>query len=292
MALAGKIRKTRLKDQFEKDESSYRLAIKKAKPMAVQPSSDNSKFIAEFIKASISYPNSSKAILKDISLKITKGDRIGLLGKNGTGKSTLSNLITGREGYIKNSGKLLYHNEDLTNLIPEERATKGIFMSFQYPVSIPGINCMHFLRTAVNSIRKSQGNDEYEAGPFIKIFKEKLELVGLDESFVKRSLNAGFSGGEKKRNEILQMLTLEPKLSILDETDSGLDIDALKIVAKGVNNFRDSSRSFIAITHYQRLLEYMEPDFIHVLINGKIVKSGDISLAQEIEQKGYSWLES
>jgi Fe-S cluster assembly ATP-binding protein len=232
-----------------------------------------------------------KIILKNINLDINRGEFHVIMGRNGTGKSTLSNLITGREGYVKNSGKLLYGNEDLTNLIPEERATKGIFMSFQYPVSIPGINCMHFLRTAVNSIRKSQGNDEYEAGPFIKIFKEKLELVGLDESFVKRSVNDGFSGGEKKRFEILQMLLIEPKLIILDETDSGLDIDALKIISEGIKSFRTKDNAFLLITHYYRILEYLKPDHVHVLLDGKIVKSGDETLALKLEQKGYSWLE-
>ena len=232
-----------------------------------------------------------KIILKNINLDMNRGEFHVIMGRNGTGKSTLSNLITGREGYVKNSGKLLYGNEDLTNLIPEERATKGIFMSFQYPVSIPGINCMHFLRTAVNSIRKSQGNDEYEAGPFIKIFKEKLELVGLDESFVKRSVNDGFSGGEKKRFEILQMLLIEPKLIILDETDSGLDIDALKIISEGIKSFRTKDNAFLLITHYYRILEYLKPDHVHVLLDGKIVKSGDETLALKLEQKGYSWLE-
>ena len=233
----------------------------------------------------------NKIILKNINLNINKGEFHVIMGRNGTGKSTLSNLITGKDGYIKNSGNLLYDNQDLTDMIPEERAIKGIFMSFQYPVSIPGINCMHFLRTSVNSIRKSQGNDEYEAGPFIKIFKEKLKLVGLDESFIKRSVNDGFSGGEKKRFEILQMLLIEPKLIILDETDSGLDIDALKIISEGIKSFRSRDNAFLLITHYYRILEYLNPDYVHVLLDGKIVKSGDKSLALKLEEKGYSWLE-
>ena len=232
-----------------------------------------------------------KNILKNIDLNINKGELHVIMGRNGTGKSTLSNIIAGKEGYNINKGKISYNNKNLLEMSIEDRALSGIFMSFQYPVSIPGLNTMHFLRTSVNSIRKYQKKEEYSSGEFIKIFKEKMKLVGLDESFARRSVNDGFSGGEKKRFEILQMLLIEPKLVILDETDSGLDIDALKIVAKGVNNFRNKERSFLAITHYQRLLEYMEPDFIHVLIDGKIVKSGGMKLAIELEQKGYSWLE-
>ena len=232
-----------------------------------------------------------KIILKDINLEINKGEFHVIMGRNGTGKSTLSNLITGKDEYYKEKGELLYNNENLTDMLPEERANKGIFMSFQYPVEIPGVNSMHFLRTAVNSIRKSQGNSEYEPAEFIKVFKEKLSVVGLDESFTKRAVNDGFSGGEKKRNEILQMITLEPNLSILDETDSGLDIDALKTVAKGINDYRSPERSFILITHYQRILNYLQSDFVHVLMNGKIVKSGDQELSKELEEKGYSWIE-
>ncbi len=232
-----------------------------------------------------------KIILKDINLEINKGEFHVIMGRNGTGKSTLSNLITGKDEYYKEKGELLYNNENLTDMLPEERANKGIFMSFQYPVAIPGVNSMHFLRTAVNSIRKSQGNSEYEPAEFIKVFKEKLSVVGLDESFTKRAVNDGFSGGEKKRFEILQMLLIEPKLIILDETDSGLDIDALKIVSKGISDFRNSDNAFLLITHYNRILEYLEPDFVHVLLNGKIVQTGDKSLAIKLEEEGYSWLE-
>jgi len=198
-----------------------------------------------------------KIILKDINLEINKGEFHVIMGRNGTGKSTLSNLITGKDDYYKEQGEILYNNENLIDMIPEERANKGIFMSFQYPVSIPGVNTMHFLRTAVNSIRKSQGQNEYDPAEFIKLFKEKLSIVGLDESFTKRAVNDGFSGGEKKRFEILQMLLINPKLIILDETDSGLDIDALKIVSKGINDFKNSNNAFLLITHYNRILEYL-----------------------------------
>ena len=232
-----------------------------------------------------------KIILKNINLEINKGEFHVIMGRNGSGKSTLSNLITGKDGYYKEKGHLLYNNKNLDTMIPEERATEGIFMSFQYPVAIPGVNSMHFLRTAVNSIRKAQGKDEYDPAAFITIFKEKLSIVGLDDSFAKRAVNDGFSGGEKKRFEILQMLLLEPKLIILDETDSGLDIDALKIISKGINNFKSKDNAFLLITHYYRILEYLEPDFIHVLLDGKIVKSGDKNLALKLEEKGYGWLE-
>ena len=232
-----------------------------------------------------------KIILKDINLEINKGEFHVIMGRNGTGKSTLSNLITGKDEYYKETGELLYNNENLIDMLPEERANKGIFMSFQYPVSIPGVNSMHFLRTAVNSIRKSQGNNEYEPAEFIKVFKEKLSVVGLDESFTKRAVNDGFSGGEKKRFEILQMLLIEPKLIILDETDSGLDIDALKIISKGIRDFRNSENAFLLITHYNRILEYLEPDFVHVLLNGKIVQTGNKNLAIKLEEEGYGWLE-
>ena len=232
-----------------------------------------------------------KIILKDINLEINKGEFHVIMGRNGTGKSTLSNLITGKDEYYKEKGELLYNNENLIDMLPEERANKGIFMSFQYPVSIPGVNTMHFLRTAVNSMRKSQEKSEYDPAEFIKIFKEKLSVVGLDESFAKRAVNDGFSGGEKKRFEILQMLLINPKLIILDETDSGLDIDALKIISKGINDFKNSSNAFLLITHYNRILEYLEPDYVHVLLNGKIVKTGDKSLAIKLEEKGYGWLE-
>ena len=233
-----------------------------------------------------------KEILKGISLTINPGELHAIMGRNGSGKSTLANVITGRDQYDVTSGSVTYNGVDLLDMTPEDRALAGIFMSFQYPVVIPGVNNTYFLRAALNAKLKHQGLNEINAADFMRLIREKLKLVNMDEKYLSRAVNDGFSGGEKKRNEVLQMLTLEPALSILDETDSGLDIDALKIVAEGVNNFRNSERSFLAITHYQRLLEYMKPDCIHVLIDGKIVKSGDITLAHELEEKGYSWLES
>ena len=231
-----------------------------------------------------------KIILKNINLKINKGEFHVIMGRNGTGKSTLSNIIAGKDTYEIFDGELLYKNKNLNNLLPEERATNGIFMSFQYPIAIPGVNTMHFLRTAINSIRKSQNKNEYDPASFIKVFKEKAKLVGLDESFSKRAVNDGFSGGEKKRFEILQMLMIKPELIILDETDSGLDIDALKIVANGISNYRSKNNSFILITHYSRILKYLNPDYVHVLHDGEIVKSGDKTLAEKLEKKGYSWV--
>ena len=232
-----------------------------------------------------------KTILNEINLNINKGELHVIMGRNGTGKSTLSNIIAGKEGYNIGGGKLLFNNKNLLDMSIEDRALEGIFMSFQYPVSIPGLNTMHFLRTAVNSIRKHQNKKEYTSGEFIKLFKEKLKVVGLDESFARRSVNDGFSGGEKKRFEILQMLLIEPKLIILDETDSGLDIDALKIVANGINNFKSSQNGFLLITHYYRIIEYLNPNFVHVLLDGKIVKSGDKNLALKLEKEGYGWLQ-
>ena len=232
-----------------------------------------------------------KNILKNINLNINKGELHVIMGRNGTGKSTLSNIIAGKEGYDINKGKISYNNKNLIQMSIEDRALNGVFMSFQYPVSIPGLNTMHFLRTSVNSIRKHQKKEEYSSGEFIKIFKEKMQLVGLDESFARRSVNDGFSGGEKKRFEILQMLLIEPKLVILDETDSGLDIDALKIVANGINSFRTNNNGFLLITHYYRIIKYLNPDFVHVLLDGKIVESGDQKLALKLEKEGYGWLE-
>ena len=233
-----------------------------------------------------------KEILKGINLTIQPGELHAIMGRNGSGKSTLANVITGRDNYEVIKGSILFNNIDLLGMSPEDRALSGIFMSFQYPVVIPGVNNTYFLRAALNAKLKHQGMKEINAADFLRLIREKLNLIQMDEKYLNRGVNDGFSGGEKKHNEILQMLTLEPALSILDETDSGLDIDALKIIANGVNNFRNNDRSFLAITHYPRLLEYMKPDFIHVLIDGEFVKSGDASLAFELEEKGYSWLEA
>ena len=233
-----------------------------------------------------------KTILNGVDLTIKPGELHAIMGRNGSGKSTLANIITGRENYEVSSGIINFNGDNILDMSPEDRALNGIFMSFQYPVVIPGVNNTYFLRAALNSKLKHNGLKEVNAADFMRLIREKLKLVEMDEKYLSRAVNDGFSGGEKKRNEILQMLTLEPQLSILDETDSGLDIDALKIVAEGVNNFRDKKRSFLAITHYQRLLDHMNPDYIHVLIDGKIVKSGDMKLAHELEEKGYSWLEA
>ena len=214
------------------------------------------------------------------------------MGPNGSGKSTLSNAITGRENYNVTKGDIIYKNQSLLDVEPNERALNGIFMSFQYPTVIPGVNNAYFLRAAVNAKKKYNGEKEYDAASFLKFVKTKLKEVDMDPKYLKRAVNEGFSGGEKKRNEMLQLLCLEPELAILDETDSGLDIDALKIIANGVNKYKNSSRSFLVITHYQRLLKYIEPDVVHVLIDGKIVKTGGKELAIKLEEKGYGWLES
>ena len=232
----------------------------------------------------------NKTIIKNINLNIKPGEFHVIMGTNGTGKSTLANILTGKENYNIESGKIIFKNQLINDLSPEKRAQNGIFMSFQYPVSIPGVNTMHFLRTAINSIRKSQNKKEISPADFIKQFKKTLEIVGLDNTFSNRDLNDGFSGGEKKRFEIIQMLLLNPELIILDETDSGLDIDALKIVANGIKNYRNKNNSFILITHYHRILEYLNPDYIHVMLDGSIIKSGDKSLALKLEDKGYNWL--
>ena len=233
-----------------------------------------------------------KTIIKGVNLSMNSGEMHALMGRNGSGKSTLANIITGRDGYEIMEGDILYHGESILDWSPENRALAGIFMSFQYPVVIPGVNNTYFLKAALNAKRKHNGEKELDAAGFLKLIKEKLVEVDMDAKYLQRAVNEGFSGGEKKRNEILQMLTLEPTLSVLDETDSGLDIDALKIVAEGVNKYRNPERSFLVITHYQRLLKYIDPDYIHVLIDGKIVKSGNKDLALELEEKGYSWLEA
>lgn len=233
-----------------------------------------------------------KKILKGLNLSIGKGEVHSIMGPNGSGKSTLASILAGKEDYEITDGDILFNGESILEMSPEERAQEGIFLAFQYPIEIPGVSNSYFLREALNSIRKSKGEDPLKPVEFIKLAKEKIKHLKMDESLLNRSLNEGFSGGEKKRNEILQMSILNPCMSILDETDSGLDIDALQIVANGVNAHKDVNRSFLVITHYQRLLNYIVPDFVHVLVGGVIVKSGDKSLALELESKGYSWLEN
>ena len=227
-----------------------------------------------------------KSILKDFSLKINPGEVHAIMGPNGSGKSTLSNILSGKKGY-EISGEILYENKNLFDLETEERAHKGIFLAFQYPLEIPGVNTNIFLKTSLNAIKKAKGEKELDAIEFLKLVKAKAKKLKFDEEKLNRQLNVGFSGGEKKKNEILQMSILNPKLSILDETDSGLDIDALRTVADGVNSLREKNNSFLIITHYQRLLEYIKPDYVHVLMNGKIIKSGGPELALELEKKGY-----
>ena len=231
-----------------------------------------------------------KEILKGINLEIKAGEVHAIMGPNGAGKSTLSAIIAGNENYEVTEGEILLQDEDISELAPEERAHKGVFLSFQYPVEIPGVSVTNFMKTAINETRKANGQEEMPANEMLKVIREKSELLEIDRKFLSRSLNEGFSGGEKKRNEIFQMAMLEPKLAILDETDSGLDIDALRIVANGVNKLKSDKNAIIVITHYQRLLDYIVPDFVHVLHNGKIVKSGDASLALELEEKGYDWI--
>ena len=230
-------------------------------------------------------------ILKGIDLHVRPGEVHAIMGPNGSGKSTLSKVLAGHPSYEVTGGSITYLGNDLLPLAPEVRAQQGIFMSFQYPVEIPGVTNINFLKAAVNAIRQGQGIKPQDAIEFLSFIREKCKLLDMDESFLYRSINEGFSGGEKKRNEILQMVALEPKLAILDETDSGLDIDALRVISQGVNAMRAPDRAIILVTHYQRLLNYIEPDFIHVLANGRIIKSGDKSLALELEDKGYSWLE-
>ena len=231
-----------------------------------------------------------KGILKGIDLEIKAGEIHAIMGPNGSGKSTLASVITGKEEYEVTEGEILFENEDLEEVSPEERAHKGIFMSFQYPIEIPGITTTNFVKTAINETRKARGEDDMPAKDMLKMLREKCDLLNIDQKFLSRSINDGFSGGEKKRNEIFQMAMLEPKLEILDETDSGLDIDALKIVANGVNKLKSQDNAVLVITHYQRLLDYIIPDYVHVLFDGKIVKSGTKDLAHELEKKGYDWI--
>ena len=233
-----------------------------------------------------------KEILKGINLEINPGEIHAIMGPNGSGKSTLSSVIAGREDYEVTGGSIDFEGEDLLDLDPEERAHKGIFLSFQYPVEIPGVSVSNFIKTAINESRKGRGEEPMEAREMLAKMREKTALLEMDKSYLSRSLNEGFSGGEKKRNEIFQMAMLEPKLAILDETDSGLDIDALRIVAGGVNKLRTADKAVVVITHYQRLLDYIKPDFVHVLYNGRIVKSGGPELAHELEEKGYDWIKA
>jgi len=231
-----------------------------------------------------------KDILKGINLEIKPGEVHAIMGPNGSGKSTLASVITGKEEYEMTDGQILFENENLEDVSPEERAHKGIFMSFQYPIEIPGVTTTNFIKTAINETRKAQGEKEMSAKDMLQKLREKCDLLDIDQKFLSRSINDGFSGGEKKRNEIFQMAMLEPKLAILDETDSGLDIDALKIVANGVNKLKSNDNAVLVITHYQRLLDHIVPDFVHVLFDGKIVKSGGKELAFELEEKGYDWI--
>jgi Fe-S cluster assembly ATP-binding protein len=231
-----------------------------------------------------------KNILNGISLEIKPGEVHAIMGPNGSGKSTLASVLAGRDGYEVTKGTVHYQGEDLLELAPEERAQQGVFLAFQYPVEIPGVSNTNFLRTAVNETRKARGQEPLDAVNFLKLMKKQMQLVEIDQALLSRSLNEGFSGGEKKRNEIFQMAMLEPKLAILDETDSGLDIDALRIVANGVNSLKTKDKGFLVVTHYQRLLDYIVPDFVHVLYKGRIVRSGSKELALELEERGYDWI--
>jgi Fe-S cluster assembly ATP-binding protein len=231
-----------------------------------------------------------KEILKGLDLEIGPGEVHAIMGPNGSGKSTFAHVLSGREGYEVTGGSVNFEGQDLLAMEPEERAHRGLFLAFQYPVELPGVNNTYFLKAALNSIRKSRGEPELDAVSFLRLMKEKLKVLHLDDSLLKRPVNFGFSGGEKKRNEIFQMALLEPKLAILDETDSGLDIDALRIVADGVNTLRSPERSVILVTHYQRLLDYIQPDYVHVLSGGRIIRSGGKDLALELEERGYGWI--
>jgi len=229
-------------------------------------------------------------ILKGIDLEVNAGEIHAIMGPNGSGKSTLANVLAGNEIYEVTEGEIIFNGKNIVELEPDVRAREGLFLAFQYPIEIPGVSNSVFLKTAINEIRKHKGQEEISAKDFLKLIKEKAEILGMDSSLISRSVNQGFSGGEKKRNEILQLLTLNPELAVLDETDSGLDIDALKIVAEGVNIFKNENNAVILVTHYQRLLDYIIPDFVHVLYKGKIVKSGDKNLALELEERGYDWI--
>ena len=242
------------------------------------------------INVTKTYNAGKKVALNNFSIEVPTGSIYGLLGPNGAGKSTLSSVIAGKEEYEVTEGEILFEGEEILEDAPEERAHKGIFLSFQYPVEIPGVSVTNFIKAAMNETRKAKGLEEMPAKEMLALIREKSELLEIKKDFLSRSLNEGFSGGEKKRNEIFQMMMLDPKLAILDETDSGLDIDALRIVADGVNKFRNEGNAVLVITHYQRLLNYIQPDFVHVLADGKIVKTGDKTLALELEEKGYDWL--
>ncbi|HWZ63690.1 MAG TPA: Fe-S cluster assembly ATPase SufC [Steroidobacteraceae bacterium] len=231
-----------------------------------------------------------KQILNGLTLQVNAGEVHAIMGPNGSGKSTLAYVLAGRPGYEVTGGRVLFEGRDLTSLAPEERARAGLFLGFQYPVEIPGVNNVYLLKAALNAARQQRGLPEVDAFEFLAMVREKMQLMRMDDSFLSRGVNEGFSGGEKKRNEILQMLVLEPRLAVLDETDSGLDIDALKVVAAGVNSQRSPQRACVVVTHYQRLLEYVVPDFVHVLVRGRIVRSGDRGLALELERRGYDWV--
>src|SRR5688572_2627200 len=242
------------------------------------------------LHARVAAPN-GRDILKGVDLTINAGEVHAIMGKNGSGKSTLAQVLAGREAYEVTEGRVLYKGKDLLELSAEERAREGVFLAFQYPVEIPGVSTSYFLKAAVNAVRKHRGEKELDAAEFLKLVKDKMELLKMDRSFMNRAVNEGFSGGEKKRNEIFQMAVCNPTLALMDETDSGLDIDALKVVSQGANSLRGPERAILMVTHYQRLLDYITPDFVHVMLDGRIVKSGDKSLALELESKGYDWVE-